>query len=37
MSDLLSTVAYDEKYRPAAFQQGLRELKSRLETGATKK
>jgi hypothetical protein len=37
MGDLLSAVAYDEKYRPAAFQQALRELGSRLDAGGIRK
>jgi hypothetical protein len=37
MGDVLSAVAYDEKYRPAAFQLALRELGSRLDAGGGKK
>jgi hypothetical protein len=36
MTKLLSAVANDEKYRPAAFEQALRDLKTGVETGATK-
>jgi hypothetical protein len=36
LKQMLAAVAYDEKYQPAAFQQALRELKSRIETGAKK-
>ena len=34
MRRLLDAVAEDEKYRPAVFQQTLRELRSVIETGA---
>ena len=36
MTRLLAAVANDEKYRPATFEQALRDLKSGVETGAAK-
>jgi hypothetical protein len=36
MKRLLTLVAYDEKYQPAAFEQALRDLKAGVQTGATK-
>ena len=36
MMQLMAAVAHDEKYKPATFEQALRDLKSRVETGAAK-
>jgi hypothetical protein len=36
MKRLLTVVARDEKYQPAAFEQALRELKAGIQTGANK-
>jgi hypothetical protein len=36
MKKLLTVVAYDEKYQPAAFEQALKDLKAGIQTGATK-
>jgi hypothetical protein len=36
MTNLLTTVARDEKYQPAAFEQALRELRVEVEKGMRK-
>ena len=36
LRQLLAAVAFDEKYRPAAFEQALRDLKASIDTKANK-
>jgi len=36
LRQLLAAVANDEKYRPAAFEQALRDLKTSIDTKANK-